>query len=153
MAILRPAPEPRVETIEGRRTLIVERRPPLPASLQLLLDGGRDNLGRLWGALRVTTRLSLATGGTARSCLDQDHRLQRWIEGFHAGSDGTTRLLRLLCCRDCAAVCVRDISIDEEPGLPAGRRQLRRRDHVMGWYSGARRNQRVYSLPRPTRRA
>lgn len=140
------APETRVTMIEGRRVLVTERQPPLPADIRLLLEGGYDAKGRKWTALHVTTQRQLRTGGTSAACYGQDHRLQDWLTGFHTGSDGVYRLLRLECCADCAAVCVRDVSIDLLPGM-AIRRRPRHKDAVMGWYSGSRRNQRVYSTP------
>ena len=136
---------PRVTTIEGHRVLVVERRPPLPPTLALLLEGGRDAAGRRWGPVRVASRDPLAIAGARQACLEQEHRLRRWVEGFHTGSDGVVRFLSLQACADCGAVCVRDRSFDGLDQLPAGRRPLRRRDHVLGWYSGARRNQRVYT--------
>lgn len=143
----------RVETIEGRRTLVVERTPPLPAALATLLEGGRDHAGRYWSRLAVTRREPLRLGGARAACLADDHRLRLWLEGLFAGSDGLTRSLRLNACADCGAVCVRDVSSDSLAAYdPAGhgevrpaRRPLRRKDHVIGWYSGARPGQRVYS--------
>lgn len=146
MSALR-APDPRVMTIEGRRTLVVERKPPLPVSLKLLLEGGRDDAGRSWTAIRLTIRRPLRIGGARAACGQQEHRLADWLEGFHTGSDGIARYLRLLACTDCAAVCVRDRSIDFLDQLPVGRHARRRKDHVIAWYSGARPRQRIYSAP------
>lgn len=137
--------DPRVTVIEGRRTLIVERHPPLPPTLALLLEGGRGPDGRLWSWLAVTARQALHVGGAAASCLRDDHRLSRWLDGLHTGSDGLTRNLRLLACRDCGAVSVRDVSFDTLARLPTGGQAPRRRDHQLGWYSGARPGQRTYS--------
>jgi hypothetical protein len=137
-------PEPRVLTIEGRRTLVVERHPPLPATLKLLLEGGRDSDG-LWQPIRLVVRRPLRLGGTRAACGQQDHRLADWLEGFHTGSDGIARYLRILVCQDCGAVCVRDSSFDHLDQLPTGGQRLRRKNHVIAWYSGARRNQRTYS--------
>ena len=137
-------PDPRVVTIEGRRTLVIERTPPLPTTLKLLLEGGRDARG-LWPPIRLVVRRPLRLTGTRPDCGQQDHRLADWLEGFHTGSDGIARYLRILACQDCGAVCVRDASVDHLPGLPTGGRPLRRKDHVIAWYSGARRSQRTYS--------
>ena len=134
----------RVTTIEGRRTLVVERVPPIPDHLQLLLEGGRDAAHRPWKAMRVRRRYPLLLGGTRADCGAQDHRLTRWLDGIHVGSDGRTRDLRLLCCQDCGSVCVRDVTLDWLPGLSTGGQGLRRRDHVIGWYSGSRRGARTY---------
>ncbi len=61
------------------------------------------------------------------------------------GSDGVTRQLRLMACQDCGAVQVRDVSVDTLPGLSSGRHAPRRRDHIIGWYAGARPRQRQYN--------
>jgi len=130
--------EPRVTVIEGRRVLIVERRPPLPA-----------NLDALRRSMQVSFEIPLKRSGGARSaCVsDQEHRLIRFLEGRHVGLDGVVRKLRLDICADCEAVSVRDISLDRLDRLPTGGQALRRRDHVIGWYTGARPNQRTYSGP------
>lgn len=135
--------DPHVEVIEGRRTLVIERRPPLPPTLALLIEGGRDAHGRTWSPLRVAHSQPLRIYGARQSCLGQDHRLAAWVEGFHTGSDGVARHLALLACQDCGSVCVRDRSLDTLPFLPMGR-QARRKDHVLAWYSGSRPNQRTY---------
>jgi hypothetical protein len=127
-------PESRVATIEGQRTFVVERRPPL----QPKLDG-------LIGALVPTTyRADFGLTGAALSCSLRDHRFRRFREGRHVGLDGVVRDLALQMCTDCGAVCVRDVSFDRLPGLRIGRGGPRRRDLVLGWYSGARPNQREY---------
>lgn len=137
MHLIRPAakaPEPRVTTIEGRKVLIVERKPPLPPTL-----------GALIGALRVSFAREVRPSGTRSACLtDQDHRLTVFREGRHVGHDGIARDLRLLMCADCESVCVRDVSLDRLARAPLGRLPLRRRNHVLGWYTGARPNQRIY---------
>lgn len=132
---------PRVVTIEGRRTLVTERRPPLPPRLDTLLNAP--------GMRRYPIRIT----GWRGECSAQDHRLKLIAKGRFRGTDAETYDLRIYQCADCEAVCVRDVSVDRlEAYDPTGRgpaaraRHLpRRRDHVMGWYSGARRNQRVYS--------
>lgn len=141
---MEPKP-PRVAVIEGHRVLVIERTPPIPDDLSLLLNGGRDRAGRPWAALRVAVRQPLRLDGARAACLDQDHRLAPWVEGFHTGSDGVNRTLHLLACRDCGSVCVRDVSFDSLDRLRTGRRGPARRNHVIGWYSGARRGQRVYT--------
>lgn len=124
--------EPRVTTIEGRRVLVVDRTPPLPSRLDWLLR-----------AMRVTWQTEVRTHGARAACVsEQDHRLTRFVEGRHVGTDGVVRDLRLLMCVDCESVCVRDITTDLLP--TARRRPARRRDGVLGWYSGARRSQREY---------
>ena len=126
--------EPRVMVIDGQRVLAVDRRPPLPPTLD-----------RLLATMRVTFRSPLAIRGTRPACQrEQDHRLLLFAEGRHFGLDGILRDLRLFMCADCETVGVRDVSIDLMAGLPTGGHAPRRRDHLIGWYSGARRNQRQY---------
>lgn len=122
---------PRVAVIEGRPTLITERRPPLP-----------PRLGDLLARLRV---YPLRIAGWRSECSQQDHRLVPLADGSYLCSDGIRRELRVLICADCEAACVRDVTVDSLPGLRPGRHAPRRRDHVIGWYSGARRNQRTYT--------
>lgn len=127
-------PEPRVTVIEGRRTLVVERRPPLPPSL--------DALRR---AMTIRWETTITRRGARIACVsEQDHRLFRFIEGRHVGLDGVIRDLRLFMCADCEAVQVRDVTTDRLSRLPTGRLPLRRRDHVLGWYTGARPRGREY---------
>ena len=120
--------EPRVTTIEGRPTLVIERRPPLPARLDALLAS--------------LTVYPVHISGWRSACSDQSHRLLLFAEGRYRCLDGVVRDLRLRMCLDCEAVEVRDVSVDRLPGLRVSR--LTRRDHVIGWYSGARRGQRKY---------
>jgi hypothetical protein len=125
---------PRFETIEGQRTLVVKRTPPIPPTLDALL-----------GQLRFAVAYDVRPGGTSRQCeVLREHRFQAFREGRHVGTDGIVRDLRLLMCADCSAVCVRDVSIDRLAGLPTGGRGLARRDLVLGWYSGKRRNGRTH---------
>ena len=121
-------------TIEGRRALVTERRPPLPG-----------NLAQLLGEMRITFRSPVRIAGFRSACADQDHRLIPFAEGIHVGTDGRTRFLRLSQCADCEAVQVRDASLDRLSGLPAGSLAIRRRDLILAWYSGARRAGRTYA--------
>ena len=125
--------EPRVATIEGHKVLVVERHPPLPATLDVLL-----------ARMTITLRAPIRITGWRATCSDQDHRLVLFAEGRYRGSDGVLRDLRLMQCADCESVCLRDITHDRLAGLPKSSLAVRRRDHVLGWYSGARRNQRQY---------
>lgn len=135
--------EPRIVTIDGRPVLEFTRQPPLPSTLHGLL-----------GQLRVTFRADVRPTGARASCevpevvggVPRDHRLVRFREGRHVGLDGVVRDLRLFMCADCEAVDVRDVSWEEVWHTVRGRARLlpRRRDDHMGWYTGARRNQRVY---------
>lgn len=120
--------------IEGQRVLAIERTPPLPPTLD-----------RLLAAMRVTYRAPLLIRGTRPVCQsEQDHRLHLFAEGRHVGRDGVTRDLRLFMCADCQSVGVRDVSYDRLDGLPVGRKGPARRDAILGWYSGQRRNGREY---------
>ena len=124
-----------IETIEGRRTLVVERTPPLPPKLDKLM-------AELY---QVTLRQDIRPGGTSVQCEQlRTHRFAAIREGRHFGTDGVIRDLRLEMCRDCGAVAVHDISYDRMPGLTHGRRGPTRKDHILGWYTGARRNQQEY---------
>src|SRR5688572_9454541 len=116
--------EPRTEVIEGRKTFIVEKRPPLPQKMP-------DLLSSLQG---VTYRADFSPAGARAACEMRQHRFQRFREGRHVGLDGIVRDLRLDMCADCGAVCVRDQSIDRIAGLPTGRKGPARRDLVIGWY-------------------
>lgn len=139
------AAEPRVMVIEGQRVRVFERNPPLPPTLSLLLEGGRDAKGRVWRPLRVLRTRPLAKlGGATSACMAEDHRLVPWLDGFHVGSDQVTRSLHLNVCADCGSVCVRDASLDALDRLPTGGRPLLRKDHLICWYSGARPSQRQY---------
>jgi hypothetical protein len=132
-----------VETIEGQTTLVVKRRPPLQPKLDQLLHA----------LIQVTYRADLMPGGARVECERRQHRFKRFREGRHVGLDGVVRDLRLEMCADCGAVCVRDISLDTLSALSGDARDARltarsgprRRDHILGWYSGARRNQRTYT--------
>ncbi len=126
--------EPHIERIEGQQTLVVENKPPLPQKMP-------DLLGQL-RFVRFAEDITLA--GTRASCEMRQHRFLRFREGRHVGTDGVVRDLRLEMCADCGAVCVRDITRDQLPGLPTGHAGPARRDLVLGWYSGARRNSREY---------
>jgi hypothetical protein len=127
-------PAARRDVIEGRPTLVVQRTPPLPQKLD----------GLLGSLTHVTYRDDIRPGGTARSCELRNHRFARFREGTHIGTDGIVRDVALRMCVDCGAVEVRDTSYDRLPGLPTGRKGPARRDELLGWYSGARRNQREY---------
>jgi hypothetical protein len=129
-----PQQASRVVVIEGRRVLMVDRTPPIPPTLD-----------RLLATMVVTHSADVRPGGARSICLgEQDHRLRIFREGRHVGLDGVVRDLRLLMCADCESVCVRDVTRDTLSRLPTGRQPLKRRDHVIGWYSGARPGQRVY---------
>jgi hypothetical protein len=137
---LREQAPPRVITIEGRRALVIERRPPLPPRLQTLLEYP----GMRLYPLKIT--------GWRGECSMQDHRLKLIAEGRVLCPDNERRDLRVYQCADCESVCIRDLSVDSTTGYdPEGRGALRprilaprRRNHVLGWYSGSRKQQRTY---------
>lgn len=126
--------------IDGQTVLVVERRPPLPPKLDALLASP---------GMRV---FPIRISGWRDDCGRETHRLLVVAEGWHRGPDGIRRDLRVQMCADCESVCVRDVSLDTFAAYdPTGRGLLRpsslaprRRDHVLGWYTGARRNQRQY---------
>lgn len=141
----REQPDRRVMVIDGQRVAVFDRPKPVPPTLALMLDGGRDETGRVWPPLRQVVTYPLRIGGARTECAQQDHRLMPWIEGYHSGSDGVARYLHLLACGDCGSVAIRDASIDSLDRLPSGRLPLRRKDHLLGWYTGSRPRQRIYS--------
>lgn len=132
-------PAPRVVTIEGRPTLVVERRPPLPQKLTTLLE---------YPGMRL---YPIRIQGWRGECSAQEHRLKLIAEGRVLCPDQERRDLKVYQCADCEAVCIRDVSVDRLSRLPVGSQFPKRRNHVLGWYSGSRRNQRVYSTL-PSRR-
>lgn len=136
--------EGRLTVIEGRPVRVFERVRPIAPTLDLFLNGGRGPDGHLWQPFRVLRRFPLRIQGPRPECLREDHRLGEWLEGFYPCSDGVTRQLRLQACADCGAVCIRDISFDTLP-VDTGRLAPRRRDHIVGWFTGARPGNRVYT--------
>ncbi len=129
-------PTRHLEMIEGKKTLRTpDNRPPLQPSLDRLLSA----------IYMVTAREDIRPRGASIRCeAERIHRFGTLREGRHVGLDGIVRDLRIEMCRDCGAACVRDVSYDRLDGLPVGRRGPRRRDNVIGWYSGARRASREY---------
>lgn len=142
MVVNVPRAEPQVQVIEGRHVIVIQRRPPLQASLELLRR-----------AMVVTWETPLRRTGPRAECLgEQSHRLIHFLSGRHAGLDGIVRDLRLFMCADCEAVCVRDVTHDRLDRLPTGQQPLRRRDRILGWYTGGRPRQRTYSGPQGGRK-
>ncbi len=124
---------PRRMVIDGQPTLVVETTPPIQKRLDELLAA----------MFAITKREDIRPAGAAAQCeRDRTHRFGVLREGRHFGLDRELRDLRVQMCRDCGATCVRDITFDRLAGLPVGRRGPLRRDHILGWYSGARRNRR-----------
>lgn len=164
MVALGPA-APRYITIGGQRALVMPREAGLPQKMPELLDA----MGKFGFAFRD----DIVPRGTRRACEQaNDHRLARFREGRwwnprafrvfgdHPGAfrvvEAGLLLLRLEMCRDCGAVCVRDVSLEAAAGArPARLTNLKtgaeriapaigQRNVVLGWYSGARRNGREY---------
>ena len=135
-----PLTEQRRTVIDGQTVLVIERKPPLPARLEALLASP---------GMRV---FPIRVAGWRSACGREEHRLVTIAEGTYRGPDRILRELRVQMCADCESVCVRDVSFDTLATYdPLGRGSLRpsrlaprRRDHVLGWYTGARRNQRQY---------
>lgn len=118
-----------VTIADGVRAIRVEAPSPLPASLDLLLS-----------RLLVTTKQPyFAARGTRQACTDEQHEYVPWLAGIYVGLD-----LRLSRCLWCGVVEVRDTSLDLLPGLAPGRGGPRRRDAIVGWYSGNRPDGRTY---------
>lgn len=118
----------RVVTINGMPARVVEAPRVLPQRLDALL-----------AALRAVTRHQVVVRGASTDCGEGEHRFGRWLEGVFG-----MRQLALSMCADCGTVEVRDVSISVIPGAPPGTSPLRRRDELLGWYSGSRRNGRQY---------
>lgn len=160
--------EPIVQSIEGRRTIVIDSKTNLPRSMPDLLRA-MDRFG-------FTFSDDFTLAGTRPACETlRVHRFRRFREGrwwnpsafpIVIGKDGDTlrtvtvpagvTFLDLRMCEDCGAVMVRDVT----PHAPMGARPARlfnpttgetrvapaigHRDLVIGWYSGARRNGREY---------
>lgn len=157
---------PRVETIEGRQTLVVENEHGLPRSLNELL--------RKMAGFGFEYQQDPVLRGTRPACdVLREHRFVRFREGrWFARQPITIRggthpdavrvipagvlRLALTMCEDCGAVCVRDVTQEMWAGArparivnlqtgdvriapPVGQRNV-----VLGWYSGKRRNGREY---------
>lgn len=122
------------QLIEGRRVQVVERKPPLPQRLDTLIDG----MGPVW------YRADIAPQGARPSCEQRRHRFATLREGRYACPDGIIRDLRVEVCADCAAACVRDISVDRLGDAPVARSGPNRKSEVIGWYSGSRPRGRVH---------
>lgn len=117
-----------VTVADGVRAIRVESSSPLPPSLEILLRH-----------LLVTAKHPYIARGTRRACTDEQHDYSPWLAGVYAGLD-----IRLARCAWCGTVEVRDVSLDLLPGLVPGRGGPRRRDDVLGWYSGSRPDGRTY---------
>jgi hypothetical protein len=106
----------------------IERVSPLPRRLDPLL-----------AAMTLTRPLPVSILRTRAACTAAEHALQPWRAGLYRGLE-----LRLALCAFCGVVEVRDVSLDVLPGLAVGQGGPRRRDDLLGWYSGARPAGRTY---------
>lgn len=126
---MKTQPEAKVMVIDGQRAIYRPAPSILPPSMTTLL--------RVLRNAKVLTPIRFA--GYRPDCGDGDHRLVAWLRGYFG-----LRELLISRCLDCEMAEVRDVSFDRIPGLPTGRLALRRKSDLLGWFSGARSNQRVY---------
>lgn len=112
----------------GIDPVTLRSRSPLPSKLDPLLLG-----------LRITRQYPARLFGARRACTDAEHEFSPWREGIYAGLD-----LSLALCPFCGVVEVRDVSLDLLPGVRVGHSGPRRRNDVLGWYSGRRQSGRTY---------
>jgi len=133
----------RTATIEGRTTLVRPSGSGLPRKLD-------DLLGQM-ASFGFSYATDVRPAGARTACTQlREHRFVRFREGRWFDRSGIRRGqvldLRLRMCRDCGAVEVRDVSIDvltpDHRVIQASR--LKRRDHLIGWYSGSRPGNRTY---------
>lgn len=113
---------------DGVMAQVIQRQSPLPSKLEPLLSG-----------MRVTAQTNVRLFGARRACTDAEHQFAPWRSGIYAGLE-----LQLALCPFCGVVEVRDVSLDLLPGVSAGRSGPRRRNDVLGWYSGQRQAKRTY---------
>jgi hypothetical protein len=98
-------------------------------------------------ALQVTRQSPVRVKGVRRACLDDQHASEHWLSGRYGGMD-----IQLWVCSFCWRVQVRDVSYDIlVDQAPDGRRLRltpqgleRRKDAVLGLYTGARPLGRTY---------
>lgn len=143
-------PDPRestTATIEGRTTVV---RPSLSG-----LPRKRDELLRQMARFGFAYVNDVKPKGARTACTQlREHRLTKIREGRWFAQDGIRRgeVLDLLLemCQDCGVIKVTDVSIDVldrgaiRQANPA-RGPLKRRHHVIGWYTGSRPANRVYT--------
>jgi len=120
---------PRFTTIADGLVAQVIESTVLPVNLMTLLTQLRA----------VREAPALRPVGTRISCTQGLHDLQPWRQGVWR-----SRELRLSLCTYCGAVEVRDVSVDLLSGVSTGRNLPRRRDAILGWYSGSRPQGRVF---------
>jgi hypothetical protein len=117
-------------------------------------------LDMLLAALRAPTREQVVVRGWSAECEQNEHQFARWMSGLYRppvsrriasmfpGVPGPTLELVLYICTNCEVAEVRDRTLDRLVDFDGnGRRKLvasGRRDGFLGWYAGARKNNRVY---------
>lgn len=136
-----------IQVINGQRTIVAPAHSGLPPKLSDLLVQ--------MATFGFSYHDDFTLGGARPACdALREHRFRRFREGRWFARDGIRRGevldLHLRMCADCGAVEVRDVSLDvlvdpRSGTLMVGRRGPNRRNHLLGWYSGARPNQRTYS--------
>ena len=96
------------------------------------------NLAALLRELRAPTARQVLIRGFGSACATDDHVLRDWITGIFRG-----HFLVIRVCELCEAAEVRDRTVSV---IPTARGRIKSTpDKLLGWYSGARRNQRVYT--------
>lgn len=117
-------------------------------------------LDALLAALTDAVREPVIIRGWSRECVDNEHQFARWISGHYSppvpaqmarafpGVPGPVLDLVLYVCTNCEGLEVRDRTVDliDDFDGRGGRKLIAtgRRDGFLGWYSGARSNQRQY---------
>lgn len=149
--------EPRiVQIFDGVFAQATLKVSPLPPHLDVtehqgrILPCGPAGKGQcvpLLRSLQVTRQSQPRVRGVRRDCLEAEHQREHWLSGRFAGLD-----LVLTVCVFCWCVEVRDVSfsilIDQAPDgrtlrlTPRGK--ARRKDDVLGLYSGRRPSGRVH---------
>lgn len=123
-----PDPGTVVTVADGVRARRIERRSPLPPTLDALLARLAHQRSRPVPVL--TPR---------QACVEGEHERHPWVTGVLGVLE-----LELGMCPYCGGVEVRDVSLDIHPGIAPGQQGPRRRSDVLGWYSGKRPGGRTY---------
>lgn len=130
MVVRAPDPEPRFERIaDGVVAQVIEPSFRLPPRLDAML-----------ARTIVTAEFPMRVVGARIACRDAEHDFGRpWIRGVFAGLE-----VKLSRCPYCGTVEVRDVSVDVLEGMGPSTLDPRRRDVVIGWYTGRRAGGRQY---------
>ncbi|HEY6568545.1 MAG TPA: hypothetical protein VI341_13600 [Actinomycetota bacterium] len=95
-------------------------------------------LDALLNALRSVTVRQVLIRGWGSPCAADEHSMVDWITGMYRA-----RYIVIRVCELCEAAEIRDRTTAIIPVV--GGRMQSAPDILLGWYSGARRSQRVYS--------